>query len=529
MSLTLTDPVFLDACRRRNPEAWNLVSTQFDGSADVSAQETTPRDLAVSPDGTKAFLVGTSSDAVHQYNVTTPWDVMTLEFVKSNDLGGFPTGIFFKPDGSKMYIADRGRTVNQYALATNWDIESITLGTPLDVSGDGGGLRDMFITADGLGLYVTFISDDRVAQYTLSTRWDTSTATHVRNYDTSSIDTSPVGLFFRPDGRKMYFIGNSLDRMNEFTLTTPWNIAQTNVTHNRFFDISAQSTDPTSVFFKPDGLEIFVCDAANDRVLDYRLGYRWNVELATYVTRSEPLFTAGLHDIFFNPEGTVIIGASNFPAIGFQTRSLGTAWDLSTMSTSPTSTLVPSAQQSIQSFHFRPNGLNMFSISVANGRAYSYELPTAWSMDNATQTAVKDLTPIITDSMVGITLSAAGDRMYICGDANDNVYEVGLGTAWDLSSAATLTHTLSTSANFENPSDVFFNPDGTQLFVSSVLGMVDQYDLDTAWDLSSADHIAMVSIAAQVPSNLRGIFMRPDGLKMYTADSTTNRTHEYDI
>lgn len=532
MSLTLADPVFLDACRRRNPEAWNLVSAVFDGAESVEDQETSPRDIAMTPDGTRAFVIGTSSDAVHQYELSVPWDITSMEFTKSQDLGGFPTGIFFRPDGANMYIATTGNTVRRYSLAENWDIGNITSMSSLDVSGAGSGLRDLFITADGLRMFLTFIGSDRISEYSVPTRWDTSTATHVRDADVSGIDGSPVGLFFRPDGRRMYFVGNANDRIYEINLATPWTLPAT-PTASRNLDITEETDDPTSVFFKPDGLEIFVMDSQHERVLDYRLGVRWNVERAAHVHTSR-LLANPLYDLFFHPDGTSVICGFNTSQT-FIRYDLSTAWDVSTIAETPHSTHQVTQQTRIPSFYVRDNGQLIYSIDPlgsGNGnRIYSYALTTAWDLSNVTGAGTLDIpTTTIDDELVGITVGDGGSKLFFCGDDDGMIYQASLGTAWDLTSTFTLDTSTSIRENVTLPTDLFFSIGGTQMFVTNQLAEVHQYDLSTPWDLSGdVEHTGQVSLTPLILRELRGLYIRRDGLKMYTADSVSNRIREYDI
>ena len=58
------------------------------------------------------YVVGSTGDDVNEYNLGTAWNVSTASFVRNYALSGRGTGpvdIFFKPDGSKMYILGQGK------------------------------------------------------------------------------------------------------------------------------------------------------------------------------------------------------------------------------------------------------------------------------------------------------------------------------------------------------------------------------------------------------------------------------------
>ena len=60
-------------------------------------------------------------------------------------------------------------------------------------------------------MYVIGLTGDDVNEYNLSTAWDISTASYLQNFSVVSEETSPSGVFFKPDGLKMYIIGNVRD------------------------------------------------------------------------------------------------------------------------------------------------------------------------------------------------------------------------------------------------------------------------------------------------------------------------------
>ena len=90
-------------------------------SFDVGSQEGAPYGVAFKPDGTKMYVVGSSSDSVYQYTLSTAWDLDTASYdsvsfdVSSQESS--PRGVTFKPDGTKMYLIGFGSdSVHQYSL-----------------------------------------------------------------------------------------------------------------------------------------------------------------------------------------------------------------------------------------------------------------------------------------------------------------------------------------------------------------------------------------------------------------------------
>ena len=93
----------------------------FVDSFSVAGQETAPTGVAFSSDGAKMFVVGQAGDDVNQYTLTTPFDVSTASFVDSFpvfDQETAPRGVAFSSDGTKMFVVGLdGDAVNEYTLA----------------------------------------------------------------------------------------------------------------------------------------------------------------------------------------------------------------------------------------------------------------------------------------------------------------------------------------------------------------------------------------------------------------------------
>jgi len=69
--------------------------------------------------------------------------------------------------------------------------------------------------------------------------------------------------------------------------------------------------------------------------------------------------------------------------------------------------------------------------------------------------------------------------------------------------------------------DVFFKPDGMSLYVISTESKVSQYDLTTAWDITTGDFEQSFTVVGD-----RGLYIRPDGLRMYVRSTGNIRQYE---
>ena len=157
------------------------------------------------------------------FGVPQGWNISTATFVQSLSVAAqeaTPNGIFFKPDGLKMYVTGSGGDdVNEYNLSTAWNVSTASYLQNFSVFAQETFPNGIFFKPDGLKMYVTGSSGDDVNEYNLSTAWDISTASYLQNFSVSAQETLPSDIFFKPDGLKMYIIGTSGGNVNEYTLT----------------------------------------------------------------------------------------------------------------------------------------------------------------------------------------------------------------------------------------------------------------------------------------------------------------------
>ena len=253
---------------------WDISAASFLQNFSVSAQDTFPVGLFFKPDGTKMYIVGNSGDDVNEYDLSTAWDISTASFlhnfsVTTQDLN--PRGIFFKPDGTKMYVTgDNGNDINEYDLSTAWDVSTASYLQNFSVATQEISPTGLSFKPDGTKMYVTGVDGDDVNEYDLSTAWDISTASYLQLFSVATQETQPSGIFFKPDGTKMYVVGITGDDVNEYTLSTAWDVSTATYLQN--FSVAAQDTSPYGIFFKPDGTKMYVVGSTGDTVYEYDIG-----------------------------------------------------------------------------------------------------------------------------------------------------------------------------------------------------------------------------------------------------------------
>ena len=196
----------------------------------------------------------------------------------------------------------------------------------------------VYVGAAGTAMFMLGSSGDDVNQYTLSTPYDVSTAgASIAAFSVATQETSPTGIDFNSTGTKMFICGNTGvaplivngDYVHEYSLSTAWTVSSAGYTTS--YNVTQESA-PTGVAFGDSGSKMYVIGTTNDTIYQYTLTTPYS--LATGVSYASISFSVATqdntpNDISFKSDGTVvwITGATNDKIYEYR---LGTAWDIST-------------------------------------------------------------------------------------------------------------------------------------------------------------------------------------------------------
>ena len=142
-------------------------------------------------------------------------------------------------------VGDTNNSVYEYALSTAFDISSLSYTDNLSIGSEESSPTGIKFNHDGTKMYISGSSGDDINEYTLSTAFDiSSTVTHKGSYDVSSSDggSGATGFSFNNDGTKLFTTGSTNDRANEHSLTTPFSLVDVSGEHSGDV-INTSSTD----------------------------------------------------------------------------------------------------------------------------------------------------------------------------------------------------------------------------------------------------------------------------------------------
>ena len=229
----------------------------------LSTEETSPRGITFNNDGTKMFIVGWTGGDVNEYTLSIGFDISsTVTFVDSFDVSSqekFPSAVKFNADGTKMFITGtQYSNVHEYALTTGFDVSTASFTQTLvtTVDNDNFGLD---FKPDGTKMYITGEDNDKIFEFNLSTGFDISTATFNQDFHVGikdgtwdSGDWEPFGIEFSTDGTRLFIVGTGGNEVNLYKLSTAFDIST--ATFEERYVIGG---NPSGIHFSPDGTKMF--------------------------------------------------------------------------------------------------------------------------------------------------------------------------------------------------------------------------------------------------------------------------------
>jgi YVTN family beta-propeller protein len=183
-----------------------------------------PFGVAVTPDGTKAYVANEHSNSVSVINTTTN---------TRTDVSGLnlPVGVAVSPDGVKVYVVNFGNSSLAVINTTTNNKATVPVGSsPYEVA----------VTPNGAQAYVTNYGTNNVSVINTSTNTVTTSV---------NVGSSPIGVAVTPDGTKVYVTNYGTNNVS--VINTATNTVTATVT---------VGSRPYGVAVTPDGKNVYVAN-----------------------------------------------------------------------------------------------------------------------------------------------------------------------------------------------------------------------------------------------------------------------------
>jgi hypothetical protein len=398
--------------------SYDIATATLTDNLDISSEDTLPGGILFNNTGSKLFLVGRSSDAVYEYDLSTDFDVSTATLNATNTLSisgkeKNATGMFFDDDGDRLFIVGTsGKDINLYTLSNAYDLSTASFTSNTSIITEDTSPQDVFFSATGNKLFITGNEGNDFTEYSLSSNFDVTTKTPISEAHSLTIELTIEGISFNNDGSKMYTIGSSRDFIVESTLSSNFNI--TTATYKHSFSVNSQDTKPGSIRFNNTGSKIFITGDTNNSVFEYGLSSDFDLTTISY-------------------------SGNSYSAAGVDTSPKGLA--------------------------FNNDGSKMYVAGNQNNSIYEFDLSTEYDLSD-TVTLVNTLSITTEESSpTGVSFNYNGTKMFVIGNNGDEINSYVLASVFDISTANFNTN-FKVNTEDTLPNDITINNDGTKFFIT---------------------------------------------------------------
>lgn len=217
--------------------------------------------LTFNANGSSLYTTGQNNDRVYQYDLDVPYNISKSDSVISSasiaTIEGFATGLAWSSTGTFLYIVGSGNDkVYQFYATTSFRADQINYyGQSTSTAGSGVSETvptGIYIKPDGTKIYICGQTLDDVYQYSLTTPWDITTMSYDSKMKTLTT-ANPYGVYFKSDGTSFYVAYGS-GRIEEYAMTTPWDVSTSSFTKYQTLNALTQY----DVAFDDTGTQIFV-------------------------------------------------------------------------------------------------------------------------------------------------------------------------------------------------------------------------------------------------------------------------------
>ena len=238
---------------------------------------------------------------------------------------------------------------------------------------------------------------------------DLEFATQVAWKEITGISGIPTGIFFKPDGKKMYVIENDSQFIRQFDLENPWELSGILTLEKSEAVISF----PDGLYFKPDGTKIFWADSVNGDLVEVTLGTAWDI--ATMGAETTTAVAKPPIDISFNRDGSKCYTTS-WEALrsDITEHVLTNPWDISAITSSTTSDIAEDTRGSY--FRMSPNRRKIILYGTTSNNVFEYETRAATNVDSPKLIIINDFSNkrklIENPDVSGMFINQQGTRAY---------------------------------------------------------------------------------------------------------------------
>jgi len=246
-----------------------------------------------SNDGYHMYVAGSDDDNLQDWQAETPWSLTNIRYggrvtFDNFNLSGAGRGVFWRPNGERLFIVTSADNIYQFTLTSAWDMTTVSYDGSRSISSDVSQPYGLHFSSNGDKVFVMDYTGSHVAEFSLGTNWDV-TATgwaHESDYATGSIANGnldyPDAFAMSNDGTKFY--GTDGSNIYQWTLDVAWDLdGGSGPTFNGTRSIGGSTISGLS--FTSDGTQLVMSERGSNLIRVFSLSTAYDIEGSTTVTQ----------------------------------------------------------------------------------------------------------------------------------------------------------------------------------------------------------------------------------------------------
>lgn len=527
-------------------------NVEFSGKFfDFSSQSTAPKQTAFSEDGAKMFML--AGTFLYEYNLTIAFDVDTASYTENSfNFSGedsSPTGFAFSSDGTILQMVGTANAgIHQYTLSTAYEIDSMESDNfAFDISSEDNSPQAITYGDSGARIFIAGSENSLIYAYDLTTDHEiiglnnvvySGDSYNLEGAGTPVISNNPITILFNPTGTIMIVQqGGTLNSAYQWDLLVGFSFAAVNVFYSNNSDDSFTGSLSIDLLYNDTGSQLFVLSFGNGAVETYPLAT--NYELPTGALDNSWTIPDGANRVTafsFNDDGTKIFIIGGFDNVNLTVREydMDSAYDFSTDPTYTGNSFNISDQMvSARSLQFNTAGTLMIISDGGDksGRIYQYELDTGFSLASGNVVYKNDYFSAESenDEITGQAFNDDGTKMFIVGGETLFAFEYDLTEPYVMAQEFDISYSgtsFDPSEQGESVTGITFDPNGNRMLLSmGTDNIVFQYDLAVAWIFESVQvtysgESLDVSAETTAPDPPYDIEWNDDGSRFFILESS---------
>ena len=256
---------------------------------------------------------------------------------------------------------------------------------------------------------------------------------------------------------------------------------------------------PRQIYFRPNGLEMFILDDQNNTLNKHTLSDDWNIQ-STSATASQSINLTTL----INDYG-----------VGSRGQFAG--------------------------LEFKPDGSSFYhaDYTSTDGRIWQYDMTEVWNLQTAYVSANTNISFLLASTgspspnvsaLRDVKFDSSGTKMYVLNGVLANTYQFSLSTPWNIATATYPTEKVFRYGSTSAPVGLNFRNDDITYYVSVKLNNeIRKYNMSVAGDIStsSLESTFIPNIENEIDAFILNV--KPEGDVLYYGGTTTDKIFQYGI